>query len=149
ARSFLACNSRFLANRESAEVYLSQKMAFDNNAQVQNEIADSSSSNLPARKDAGLSSDNNNDLKNNPKNYAGKFQSRAVVPQQTAQQRPEFAGGKGVPQSKQVDETWNLSKLAPSETEFRQLMGEANDGTLSRYVDDKLNVLFWYRATRE
>src|SRR5438105_4032481 len=74
-----------------------------------------------------------------------KFQSRAVVPQQ-AYSKDEQLQTKPAPQSKQlVEESGNISKVAPSETEFRQLIGDASDGKLARFVDDKLNLLFWYR----
>ena len=69
-----------------------------------------------------------------------------MVPQQ-ALQNLDAAPDKPGSQLKQVaEETGNYSKVAPSETEFRQLIGEANEGTLARFVDDKLNVLFWCRA---
>ena len=37
------------------------------------------------------------------------------------------------------------SKVAPSQTEFRQLIGDAMEGALARFLDNKLNVMFWYR----
>ncbi len=36
-------------------------------------------------------------------------------------------------------------KAAAAPAEFRQLIGEESEGTLARFVDNKLNVLFWYR----
>ena len=43
------------------------------------------------------------------------------------------------------DNQQQVSKIAPSEAEFRQLIGDENEGTLARFVDNKLSVLFWYR----
>ncbi len=43
------------------------------------------------------------------------------------------------------DNQQQLSKIASSEAEFRQLIGEDSEGSLARFVDNKLNVLFWYR----
>ena len=43
------------------------------------------------------------------------------------------------------DNQQQLSKIAPSEAEFRQLIGDDNEGTLARFVDNKLSVLFWCR----
>jgi hypothetical protein len=40
------------------------------------------------------------------------------------------------------------SKVSWSETEFRQLIGDATEGTLARFLDNKLNVMFWYRSPR-
>jgi signal transduction histidine kinase len=42
-----------------------------------------------------------------------------------------------------------FSKFAPSEAEFRQLIGDQTQGTLARFVDNKLNVLFWYHPPRQ
>jgi signal transduction histidine kinase len=44
------------------------------------------------------------------------------------------------------DNQQQVSKIAPSEAEFRQLIGDENEGTLARFVDNKLSVLFWYRS---
>jgi signal transduction histidine kinase len=38
-----------------------------------------------------------------------------------------------------------VSRIAASPTEFRQLIGEESEGTLARFVDNKLNILFWCR----
>jgi signal transduction histidine kinase len=43
------------------------------------------------------------------------------------------------------DNQQQVSKIAPSEAEFRQLIGDENEGTLARFVDNKLSVLFWHR----
>jgi signal transduction histidine kinase len=43
------------------------------------------------------------------------------------------------------DNQQQFSKSTPSEAEFRQLIGDDHEGTLARFVDNKLNVLFWYR----
>src|SRR5262245_18026624 len=60
---------------------------------------------------------------------------RSVVPQQQAVQTM-----KG-----QQQDPASLSKIAASEAEFCQLIGAANDGMLARFVDNKLNLLFWAR----
>src|SRR5262249_14098499 len=81
------------------------------------------------------------------KNPAYKSQQqRAVVPQQVIQ--PE-AGFNKLAAQPSISEEGNLSKLAPSETEFRQLIGEAAEGSLARFVDNKLSVLFWHRSSHE
>ncbi|TAL01985.1 MAG: HAMP domain-containing histidine kinase [Verrucomicrobia bacterium] len=67
-------------------------------------------------------------------------QERNVMPQQQAL---NFAN-KG-----QSVEPQQASKLATSEAEFRQLIGDSNDGALARFLDDKLNVLLWYRSPRD
>ena len=67
-----------------------------------------------------------------------KLQQRNVFPQQQtlSSQRQEPAE-----QAQQ-----QFSKAAAAPAEFRQLIGEDNEGTLARFVDNKLNVLFWYRS---
>jgi signal transduction histidine kinase len=94
AQNFCIVNSKFLANSESAQVYVNTKNASFNNAQ----------------------------------------QIRNVEPQQ---QNPSQQGA-----------TQNLSKVSWSEAEFRQLIGEAMEGSLARFLDNKLEVLFWYRSPR-
>ncbi len=39
----------------------------------------------------------------------------------------------------------NTSKLIAAPAEFRQLIGDDAEGSLARFVDNKLNVLFWRR----
>src|SRR5438034_1193765 len=41
------------------------------------------------------------------------------------------------------------SKVAPSEAEFRQLIGDSTEGTLARFLQNKLNLMFWYRSPRD
>jgi len=145
AQTFLTCNSRFLANRESAEVYWTPKGAPLN---APTEFKKQSPASSLERNEPASNSGPYDLLRNSLFNNS-KFQSRAVVPQQ-AYAKDEQLQSKPGPQSKQVaEESGNISKVAPSETEFRQLIGEASDGKLARFVDDKLNLLFWYRPPRE
>src|SRR5437867_1772985 len=139
ARLFCAENSRFLANRESAEVYWNQKAVVLNPSAEQKELSPT-----PSLKRSEPAS-NSSPYDSMKSSFLTKNQSRAVVPQQSSFKDEQILPKPG-PQSKQVaEEIGNISKVAPSETEFRQPIGEANDGTLARFVDDKLNVLFWYR----
>ncbi|MBN8245951.1 MAG: HAMP domain-containing histidine kinase [Verrucomicrobia bacterium] len=56
---------------------------------------------------------------------------RAVVPQQAA-----GGGGEGD----------SSSRVLVSEAEFRQLVGDSSDGTLARFVDNRLRLMFWHRS---
>lgn len=38
---------------------------------------------------------------------------------------------------------------APSEAEFRQLIGDSYEGTLARFLQNKLKLLLWYRSLRD
>lgn len=42
-----------------------------------------------------------------------------------------------------------LSKLAPEEAQFRRIVGDSREGTLARFLQDKLKLLFWYRSERD
>ena len=39
----------------------------------------------------------------------------------------------------------NLSKAVPAEAEFRQLIGNEDDGMLARFLQNKLKLMFWHR----
>src|SRR5208282_4111138 len=41
------------------------------------------------------------------------------------------------------------SKISWEETEFRQLIGDASDGALARFLDNQLEVMFWHRSPRD
>ncbi len=78
----------------------------------------------------------NGDVRNLPtKAVAGMNNSlRIVMPQQQA-----------FPASKELDSN-QYSKVAAADTEFRQLIGDATEGTVARFLNNKLNLLFWYRS---
>jgi signal transduction histidine kinase len=165
ASVFCTDNGRFLANRESVEVYFNPKQVANNyggnmpgnssskdsanefntsaaNPQPNSQAVQSptssfqnspdKSSQQPSFKNAG------NDLNYDNKSRGGQLKSqqqRSVQPQQ------------GVQKMLQQDESQQqFSKVAASEAEFRQLIGNDSDGSLARFVDNKLSVLFWCRA---
>lgn len=39
--------------------------------------------------------------------------------------------------------------LAPDEAEFKELVGNAYEGTVARFLQNKLKVMLWYRSARE
>ncbi len=129
ARKFLDDNGRFLANRESADVYANPKQLPGNvnNANYQN-VQPQPSSGAPA------------DLQNESARQAAfnKLQQRNVFPQQQtlSSQRQDA--------NEQTQQQFSKAAAAPAE--FRQLIGEDTEGTLARFVDNKLNVLLWYRS---
>ncbi len=128
-RKFLEDNSRFLANRESAQVYFNPKQVFLNSpGNTQLAQADGTGQNESSLE--------------NIKRYGSKNQMRNVIPQQ--QQAP-FYQKFNAPEEPQQQ----FSKVAPSEAEFRQLIGDDLEGTVARFVDNKLNVLFWYRPPQQ
>ena len=139
AQVFCRDNGAFLVNRESAEVY--GNVAFNtaanpagrnvfqawNAATAQPQVAPSS----PGQYDA------------NPQQPAQqpassrKMQNRKVNPvQQLASPQ----------QAELPQEELNYSRLVPAEGEFHQLIGDATDGMLARFVQNRLSVMFWHRA---
>jgi signal transduction histidine kinase len=128
ARMFCTDNSRFLANRESVEVYWNSKQALNN---------------LPL---VAGSDPNAVKLDNNVVEFDQKFSNKSQVARKVTPQQQSAYSQKFSPQE---DSQQAISKVAASEAEFRQLIGEANEGTLARFVDNKLNVLFWYRSPRD
>ena len=140
ARVFCADNSRFLANRESVEVYWSSKQgnlpgmanSLLNNGPTQSPTKDwnpKQAINSPGSANSSLNNgpaqspskdqqyDANIDLKGR---YGGnKFQQqRNVVPQQQGSSFQKFSQTEEAQQQQ-------FSKVAASEAEFRQLIGEA------------------------
>jgi hypothetical protein len=123
ARAFLADNGRFLGNREAAEVYSNPKQAFNSATKNPQPL---SWSNAPL--DSSTES---------LKRYASsKVQEpRRVIPEQQGVMSQQALAQKEILQ--------NYSKIAPAEAEFRQLIGDDTEGTLARFVDNKLSLLFW------
>jgi signal transduction histidine kinase len=69
---------------------------------------------------------------NNYKFSKEQKQARNVMPQQTLQAA--------------ID---NTSRISPAEAEFRQLVGDSTEGTVARFLQNKLNLMFWYRPSRD
>jgi signal transduction histidine kinase len=127
ARAFCSDNTRFLANRESVEVYWNPKVAGNNYQSTDNSAV------------VNTAQQELNSLK---QSFSNKGQFRSVTPQQ-------LGSSYQTPLNADNGQQQQFSKVAASEAEFRQLIGDANEGTLARFVDNKLNVLFWYRSPRD
>ena len=137
-RLFLAENSKFLCNRESVEVYWNygkndEKSAGSSQTLAQKSFASGNNSLVPEEQSFA-----NNTY---TKKLAKAPQIRNVFPQQQAMAQQ---GKEAFDNSQQ-----QYSKLSPSEAEFRQLIGEGTEGTLARFLENKLNVLCWYRPHRD
>ena len=137
ARAFLAGNAKFLVNRESAQVYWNY--AKNDEPLLYQGPGFAQSSGFSKSNPLGL--EENQDPINNPNlKKAGKaLQIRNVFPQQQA----IAALGK------EPLEIQQYSKLSCTDAEFRQLIGDQSEGTLARFLDNKLNVLCWYRPRRD
>ncbi|MSU59418.1 MAG: HAMP domain-containing histidine kinase [Pedosphaera sp.] len=143
ARAFCLDNGGFLANRESVEVYwndYSAKGQSFNNARGGNQqfetqqLSANSSSANSSRAEWG------NNSQPSLTNANLKTQSRKVNP---AQQ-----GAQNIMPNEPAQEQ-NVSKVVATEAEFRQLIGDATDGMLVRFLQNKLKLMFWHRLERD
>jgi signal transduction histidine kinase len=146
SRKFYADNGRFLAGGESVEVYSNPKQAVTAFNTANNALANNSSignnlftPNSQIQAPSVVQNEFNWDASKRLSNKGQ--QTRNVVPQQQAGAYQKFAPPE--------DSQQQLSKVAVSEAEFRQIIGEENDGALARFVDNKLNVLFWLRPASD
>lgn len=134
-RLFCLDNGGFLANKESVEVYWNdystknylqnaQKNTFQQQAEIQQPANFDPTNSLSALNFSNL-----------------KVQSRKVNPAQQVAQTfaPNETAG---PEQ-------NVSKVFSTEAEFRQLIGEATDGMLARFLQNKLRLMFWHRLERD
>jgi signal transduction histidine kinase len=121
ARFFCAANGSFLANQEAAEIYWNPKLNFNNfinnNATASNTFV-------------GVDNTTKKVVQN--KNQ----EARNVAPQQIPQ---------SIAYSKAGPEPTQLSKVVSCETGFHQLVGDSAEGTLARFVDNRLNLMVWNR----
>jgi signal transduction histidine kinase len=157
-RLFCADNSRFLGNRETVEVYWNPKQVVQNSG-FNGLNANNASSSLLNTSPSNNLYVNNSSANNSPFNGSQtpqadswsevgkrygltKSQTRNVIPQQQ-QLLPVQRPGAQDDNSPQQQ----LSKNFSSEAEFRQLIADDTQGALARFVDNKLNVLFWCRPS--
>jgi signal transduction histidine kinase len=120
ARRFRLDNDKFLCSRESVEVYWNSPKGTVNLSQLD-------------EKQSGAAQWANTQAASSSygKNTKDQKLLRNVEPQQIQQS---------------VD---SYSKVGPSEAEFRQLIGDSTEGTLARFLQNKLNLMFWYRSPRD
>lgn len=119
ARIFYSCNDRFLSGRESVEVYWPSK-----------QLSNRSQENVLTQ--------------NNGRNsvFSKNQKVRSVIPQENNADVFQNAQA-ATPESQQI------SRLSASEAEFNQLIGQDTQGTIARFVENKLNVLVWCRPVAD
>jgi signal transduction histidine kinase len=128
AQTFVSCNTKFLCSSESAEVYWNATKAGASNSKSIINSSQNGGQNFEANQfplAQNQSPVSQNEL---------KMKSQAVR-NVTPQQQALFPSGEN-----------NYSKVAPSEAEFRQLVGDSSEGTVARFLENKLNLLVWYRC---
>jgi signal transduction histidine kinase len=136
AQQFLADNSGFLGNREIAEVYL--------NNNVGNQLVNGLSKAPAFRTSFPHTSNgmtNATRLQNSFSNFKS-LQSRSVSPQQmTDNPAPD--------KSKNTADPQNFSKVVLAEAAFVQLIGADKDGMFARFLQNRLQLMFWHRLNSE
>ena len=160
ARQFRQENDRFLCNVESVEVYW-------NNLKSGNPSQADPSQSSNERNYIGPSAKGQQAVQQSAKNLNGFNSSSEYASQQALTNRapnepPDssvlngFLGSRSQkrnvePQNQkqpQVD-AQIFSKVAPAEADFRQLVGDADQGTVARFLQNKLNLMFWHRSSRD
>ena len=131
-KAFCADNARFLCNIESVEVYSTGSQGGYNNTLANNGAFNSAQAPGKNMIDNSTAADNR---AGNQKLALSKGQQfRSVTPQQQQIQLANAA------------ENPNFSKVAPSEAEFRELIGDSREGAVARFLENKLCLLVWYRS---
>lgn len=120
ARKFRLENDRFLCNRETVEVYWNSPKGSINLSKLD-------------QKDAG------------------KAEASEPSKEPDESSKTIFATKSGkvgrTPPSKEAD---TVSGKGPAEqAEFRQLIGDSSEGTIARFLQDKLKMFFWARSPRD
>ena len=161
ARQFRQENDRFLCSVESAEVYWNNlKLGSLMQAEQSPAVNDRSYNGQSVKSQqpnqfAGKNLGGNNSsseyagqqaLTNRASNEStdgsilnGVFQSRSqkrIVEPQNQQQQPQL-------------DAQIFSKIAPAEADFRQLVNGSDQGTVARFLQNKLNLMFWHRSSRD
>jgi signal transduction histidine kinase len=77
-----------------------------------------------------------------------QMQNTSNFKQQMRKVSPQNAGYYQLKDSSS-DAQQNLSKAIPAEAEFAQLVGDGTDGMFARFLENKLELLFWHRLNRE
>lgn len=116
-QEFLGDNAAFLSNRAESEIYQTQQAS-----PAKEESKDRAAG--PQNVAASAAPELNEDIIKK-----SQFFSRNIVPQKNAP----------------ADKTASLSKVAPEVSNFQNAVGASAQGTLARFVQDDLQVLFWTR----
>lgn len=117
ARRFRLENDLFLSNQESVEVYWTGTKGIQPSGQAE------------------FSNENP------PDDSASTSKETRATPSKT----PEKSR-KVIPEKDGAMDAKLVSKLSSGEAEFRQLIGDANEGIIARFLQNRLKLLLWYRS---
>lgn len=143
ARLFSADNASFLANREAAEVYWMNSVVLNAQQMPLNTSLNNAPESAAQSAEPATASVTFDSTAGASPAKSQKFSSvaRAITPQQM----PALPGNVVAADAG----LQNYSKVAPAQAAFHQLIGDAVEGVVSRFVNDQLNVLLWYRSPRD
>ncbi|HEY2952174.1 MAG TPA: histidine kinase dimerization/phospho-acceptor domain-containing protein, partial [Verrucomicrobiae bacterium] len=132
ARRFRLENDRFLCNRESVEVYWNSPKGPINLTSLDAKGGEAARA---ARSEPRAPL--------NPFEAKGGEMARGSSKEDAVKvfATKSKGGGKDAPEEE--------AKGPPGEAEFRQVVGDSYEGTLARFLQDKLKLLFWYRSQRD
>ena len=139
-------NAKFVCNVQPEEVYLntggnsgSQGLQVQNivnfnnvNTQFGNQQAGSQNKVSSLAQNPQIADNSSNFDNQKQANYKSKSQMRSVVVLQ--------------PPDQITDNGSQVSKVSSSEAEFRQLVGDSTEGSVARFLENKLTILLWYRS---
>ena len=163
-RAFCSENSAFLANRETCAVYwnasgVDSKLT-QNTANYANNINTSQSPNnwLTPSQQLQVIGQNAFEAKSAPAVQAQQQQAQIALNNQSGQNLMTKLSRSVYPQknykqtfgnSGENDLDNNLSKIAPSEADFGQLISGGTDGMLARFLENKLRLMFWHHSNQD
>lgn len=159
-RAFCLDNSAFLGNRETVQVYWNANSNTKGGAQNFNSFG-SLNNNSSFQQKTPVANQNfgnnfgggqvqqqqqangNNAQFANNSSMAAQQTYNLKTPRAVNPQKNYYNGETANSAADQQDE--NISKIAPAEAEFGQLIGNDMDGMLARYLQNKLKLMFWHR----
>lgn len=149
ARQFRLENDLFLCSRESIEVYWNTGKGSVNLSALDQNNSQQAYANNPSLFQQQLQqTPTASQLTNNSGDqsaYANRAQAvkRVVNPQNQF----DLPQQQALPQTQSPVEN-NYSKVQVAEAEFRQLIGDSSEGIMARFLQNRLNVMTWYRSPR-
>ncbi len=157
ARQFRLENDLFLCNRESIEVYWNAGKGSVNLSALDQRAGQGGqqgyANNSPAAQQPLPQTITDNQSQaysqgqggngNSPDGNRAQIIKRSVNPQNQF----DLPQQQALPQS-QLSVENNYSKVQVAEAEFRQLIGDSSEGMMARFLQNRLNVMTWYRSPR-
>ncbi len=155
---FLETNRRFLTNVESAEVYQqpNQPAAPTGATNEESESPRSSKSkatkSIPGKQPRQEPGELEEPAKESKKSFGPADSTNTPVPAAPAPVPPSTGSQRIIarsvnPQKELKQSDTSISNILPAEAAFHQLIGTATSGSMARFVENELFVIFWHRTT--